>query len=158
MFCLTLTHQNINSFQFIIQSGTYNASTVLSRINKFLQDSLSSVQAVAGDSGKFRTLQDSYRIVLNRKPVALSDAASNLWSEISTGRGQFDLNAQLAGTLSSITGNELSSFYSSNLLEHQTAKKLVIAVYGKNRSSDLVATFDHVMNYTTLSPSDTGYP
>ena len=158
VFCITRSNQNINSFQFIIQSGTYNASTVLSRINQFLQDSLAPIQAVASDGGKFNTLRDSYRVVLNRKYIAMSDAASDLWTEISTGREQFDFNTQLVNTLSSIAGNDLSSFYTTNLLNHDTAKKLVIAVYGKNRSNDLMATFDHVINYTTLSPSTNSYP
>ena len=158
VFCLTLTHENVNSFQFIVQSGTYNASTILTRINQFLKDSLSAVEDVSNDDGKFRTLKDSYRNVLTRKDVSLSDSANDLWSEIHTGRQQFDLNTQLAATLDSITGEQLVGFYHQYLLDHATAKKLVIAVYGKGRSSDLGTPIDHVIDYTTLSPVNTQYP
>lgn len=158
VFCRTLTYDNVNSFQVIVQSGTYSASTVLNRIDSFFQNSLSAIQSLASDGGMLAELKDSYKIVLERKDLSLSDAASRIWKEISTGRIQFDFTLQVAQVVNSISGVEILDFYKQNMLNFTTAKKLVIATYGKGQSSELDVQFQNSINYTTLQPTDQQYP
>ena len=148
----------MNSFQVLVQSEAYSTATVLDRIDTFLRDSLTSVQAVARDGSKFGALKESYRSILMQVDYSLSVAAVRMWTEIRSGREQFDYKAQLAKVVNTINGEQLEEFYQRYLLNFGTAKKLVIAVYGKGESPDLGAKFNHNISYTSLRPSDTQYP
>ena len=158
VFCFTVTRENINSFQVLVQSGTYHTATVLNRIDTFLEDSVTSIQDVAGDESKFGDLKTLYRTVLMRKDLTMFGAAARMWTEIQTGREQFDYNAQLVTAMNTINKEQLLQFYQQYLLNHASAKKLVIAVYGRGQSAELEANFDYNINYATLLPSDTHYP
>lgn len=141
----------------LVQSGTQNASLILDRIDQFLHDTLEHLnQSVS--SLKLESVKNIYREILARKDLDLNDATSRIWYQISSGLEQFNYRSQVNDTLNSITSQNVTQFYIDNIINPLTAKKLVIAVYGKNTKKTLDAVITHSLDYTQVDPQAKGYP
>lgn len=141
----------------LVQSGTQNASLILDRIDQFLLDSIEHLnQSVS--SLKLESIKNVYREILARKDLDLNDATSRIWYQINSGLEQFNYRSQVNDTLNSITSQNVTQFYIDHIINPLTAKKLVIAVYGKGTKKTLDAVITYSLDYTQVDPQAKGYP
>jgi insulysin len=158
-YCTLRTNNDVASFQVLVQSGTYNASLVLDRINQFLSNSLQNVTQFFSVSSQFQILKQVYiTSVLNKKDLDIVSKTTRLWKYIYTGLNQFDYNDQIKNVLDSITGQDVVNFYNSYIVDNSSSKKLVIAVYGLGKRQTLDAFITHPLNYTNIDPLANSYP
>ena len=156
-YCTHRTYENTGSFQVLVQSGTHNASDVLHSINDFLKVYENDLNVYLSNSSNFKNLKKVFREVILKKPLTLSDVTNKYWSQIHSGLQQFNYTRQVADTADSLTSTELLEFYKNFILK-STAKKLTIAVYGRNKDSSLGINFQHTIDYTNLNPKTRRYP
>lgn len=157
--CTLRTNNNVLSFQVLVQSGTYNPSLLLERIDQFLTDSLQNLtEFLTSSASNFKGLIQIYREVLRRKDLSLSDVTARLWNQIDTGLNQFDYKQQLETVLQYIQPKELIQFYKDYILDSGSAKKLVVVAYGKDKKETLDSHISNELDYTTMNPSTTSYP
>ena len=141
-----------------MQSGTYNASLLLERIDQFLKDSLRNLTESLSSSSKFDALVEVYREVLRQKDLSLLQVTTKLWDQLDTGLNQFNYQNQLENVLPSITPTDIINFYTEYIIDSRSARKLVIAAYGKEKKETLDTRINNELDYTALDPSATSYP
>jgi protease-3 len=157
VFCFHVTLSGVASFQALVQSEEYNASYVLREIDLFLESF--GAMTVANFTGESLGAQkDLYARTLRKKSQTLKDESDRLWSEISSGREQFDYNDQLLAALDGITPESLRQFYRRYITDHNQYRKLVVGVYGADKPVDFSDDSTYCIDWDTLDHSVLEYP
>ncbi len=142
----------------LVQSGTRNTSEILKSIDDFLLSYNDTLSEYLSTSSNYDNLISVYNEVTVIKPLTLSDSTDLYWDQIQTGVLQFDFKQQLINITSKVTANDLLDFYNENFLNYSTSKKLVIGIYGNNKTSSLDAIFENSIDYINLDPRANMYP
>ena len=157
VFCFHTTYSSITSFQTLVQSQEYNATYVLGEIDLFLENF--EISTVANfTEGTLRDKKEEYARTLRKKSQTLTDESDRLWSEIATGREQFDYSSQLLGGLDSITPQSLHQFYRRYITDPSSYRKLMVGVYGADNPVDFVEESDYCIDWDTLDHTAFEYP
>ena len=152
VFCFQTANSGITSFQAVVQSQEYNASYVLGKIDKFLEDFEVSTIANFTDE-TLAANKELYARTLRKKSQTLRDESDRLWGEILSGREQFHYNSQLLGALDSITPESLRQFYRHHMTDPAQYKKLVVGVYGADSPVDLSQDSSYCIDWETTDHS-----
>ena len=87
--------------------------------------------------------------------MTLNARTGRLWSEISSGLGQFDYNSQLLEIINTpmddFSPDSMVQFYHDYILDESVYKKLLIVVYGKNKAYTLPSDEYNVIDYTHIN-------
>ena len=157
-YCTNRHNSDMYSFQVLVQSGTRNASDILQNIDTFLLAYKDTLSEYLSSPTNFDKLKSVFNNVIAIKPLTLSDATDIYWAQVQSGLLQFDFVQQVVDSTDSLTADNLMNFYNDNILNFSSAKKLVIAVHGKDTGSLLDTTFQHDIDYVNLDPRAMTYP
>ena len=152
-FCFSGSHENVGSFQVLVQSEAFDGGYVYEKISEFLEDYVvNNVLALENNFTQF--VQDQKAVlksVLQRKDDTLDDRTTRLWNKIKNGQPTFDLRQQQIGLLDSniVNATSVREFYMEHILEPSTYHKLVIVVNGKDKNFQ--PNVDHSLDYASLS-------
>lgn len=156
-FCFQGHYAGIGSFQVVVQSQEYNASYVLGEIDRFLNNFYVSTVAIMTNNLLNRQ-KVLYANTLRQKSQTLSEESDRLWTEIVTGREQFDYNHQLLTALNAVDINSMRSFYTQYITDSNQYRKLVLGVYGEDKEVDFSQDFSYCIDYDTLDHLSLQYP
>lgn len=156
-FCFQGNYAGIGSFQVVVQSQEYNASYVLREIDRFLDGFYASTVAIMTEK-QLDGQKALYANTLKQKSQTLSDESDRLWTEVVTGREQFDYNNQILKALKAIDVLSMRSFYTQYVTNSKQYRKLVLAVYGEDKEVDFSQDFSHCIDYDTLDHLSLQYP
>ena len=157
VFCFQTSYSGMATFQALVQSQEYNASYVLGKINLLLDNFGASTVANFTDE-TLSSEKESYASTLRQKSQTLAEESDRLWSEITTGREQFDFNEQLLRASSTITADSLRRFYSMYITDPDQYRKLVLGVYGEGKTVDFSQDSTYCIDYATLNQTVLEYP
>ena len=155
-YCFARARESTGLFNVLVQSDSRGPAYLVERIDAFL-DSFSGNLADL-DADHFSGQVDVLRSTLQRKDLTLSDQTDRFWGSISTGTLQFMYAADQIELLGNVTVASLLEFYQTHMLDSASYKKMVIGVYGKERSGDLMAGITNSLDYEALDPTQLHYP
>jgi len=125
------------SLQVLVQSQSYNATVVYSRIKDFLGDYYNSTLNHTSFDNTFASEVEVMRISLQERDPTLSDRTSRYWSLINSGVGQFDYRDQMLDIIDSESADfseeSLRGFYYDNILNPGSARELLTVLYGEGK-------------------------
>lgn len=156
-FCFQGNYAGVGSFQLVVQSEEYNASYVLREIDRFLDNFYASTVATM-TKRQLEGQKALYANTLKQKSQTLSDESDRLWSEIVTGREQFDYNNQILKALKAIDVDSMQLFYTQHITDSKQYRKLVLAVYGEDKEVDFSQDFSYCIDYDALDHLSLQYP
>ena len=156
--CFQANYAGMGSFQVVVQSEEYSAPYVLQEIDNFLVDFVEQYLANMTEN-EWEMQKDLYERALQQKEQTLSDEGDSFWSEIVTGREQFDYNQQVLKQVTGITLQNFLDFYTSRITDPTVYRKMVIALYGSGTNSNFTsANFQHCLDYASIDQTTTVYP
>lgn len=156
-FCFQGSYAGIGSYQVVVQSQEYNASYVLREIDRFLNGFYDSTVAIM-TKNQLDEQKALYANTLEQQSQTLSEESDRLWTEVVTGREQFDYNTQLLMALNDIDVHSMRSFYTQHITDYNQYRKLVLGIYGEDKEVDFSQEFSHCIDYDTLDHSSLQYP
>lgn len=152
-FCFSLSHENVGSFQVLVQSEAFNGEYVYEKISEFLEDYVvNNVLTLENNFTQFVQEQKAVlKLVLQRKDDTLNDRTNRLWNKIKNGQWTFDLRQQQIELLDSNLVNTTSilDFYTEHIILPNTYRKMIIAVNGKDKNFQ--PDVDYPLDYASLS-------
>ena len=156
-FCSNGNHENIGSFQVLVQSEAFDGEYVYGKISEFLEDHIISTVLNLTNLAQFAEDQKTVlKSALEGKEPTLDQRTTRLWNKIKYGQLTFDLLQQQVRLLDSnlINATSVMDFYHKYILEPTTHRKMIIVVNGKDR--DFQPDVTYPLDYTQLPNSYPG--
>ncbi len=136
-FCRSNVHENIGSFEVLVQSEEFDPDHVLNSINSFLLNYFNDTMMSDEFESSFSDNVAVLRNVLSQKDLALSDKTDRVWPEVMSGNNIFSLRQQQLNILDELSVEEFRFFYSELTVAVDFWKKLTVVVYGNGKELKL---------------------
>ncbi|GMF33287.1 unnamed protein product [Phytophthora fragariaefolia] len=133
--CTVRVTNGILGFGVMVQSSLFAAEYISACVDRFMVDFEEAIEMMADEH-----FQDHVQaqILLKLEPDHnLLETTHHYWYEITSRRLVFDMDAQLAKELETVTKTEMAQFYREWVL--QSPKKLVVHVIGRSNMTEKVA-------------------
>ncbi|CEG49336.1 nardilysin-like protein [Plasmopara halstedii] len=133
--CTVRVTNGILGFGVMVQSSMFAAEYISSCVNRFMIDFEEAIEMMID---KHFDDHVQAQILLKLEPDHnLLETTQRYWYEITTRRFAFDIDAQLAKEMETLTKSEIAQHYRKWILENP--KKLIIQVIGRSNSAESVA-------------------
>ncbi|TDH72234.1 uncharacterized protein CCR75_005604 [Bremia lactucae] len=133
--CTVRVTNGVLGFSVMVQSSLFAAQYISRCINRFMIDFEEAIEMMAD-----KHFQDHVQaqILLKLEPDHnLLETTQHYWYEITTRRLTFDINAQLAMKMETLTKSEMAQCYRKWILER--SKKLIVHVIGRSNAAENLA-------------------
>uniref|UniRef100_M4C3C9 Coenzyme PQQ synthesis protein F-like C-terminal lobe domain-containing protein n=1 Tax=Hyaloperonospora arabidopsidis (strain Emoy2) TaxID=559515 RepID=M4C3C9_HYAAE len=137
--CTVRVTNGILGFGVMVQSSLFGAEYISTCVDQFMVDFEEAIEVMANEH-----FQDHIQaqILLRLEPDHnLLEATQRYWYEISSHRFAFDMNAQLAKEMETLTQSEMAQLFREWIL--QNPKKLSVHVIGRGSTAEKAARQEH---------------
>lgn len=159
-YCTDAVHQGEGSFQTLVQSEVYTPQHVLNSTDAFLSSFYDDVISPQNFSSLLNTTVDVLLQTLTAQDLQLVIKTERLWVQVLSGQQQFSFRQQQIDMLGQLDieefAEEFRDFYTRTILSAGTRRRLVMVVYGKDKSFPLPV--ENIINYQQLDHTKADLP